>query len=62
MCGLTSGNYPELEQLYKKYEPEGLSVLGFPCNQFGGQVCFIFFNLANKSLFQWRNLKKNKGT
>lgn len=49
-CGLTSGNYPEMQELYKKYEPEGLSVLAFPCNQFGGQVCnYIIFVLLNKN-------------
>lgn len=36
-CGLTAGNYPQMQELYKKYEPEGLSLLAFPCNQFGGQ-------------------------
>lgn len=30
-------NYTELVQLHKKYEPQGLSILAFPCNQFGGQ-------------------------
>ncbi|TDH71636.1 hypothetical protein CCR75_001768 [Bremia lactucae] len=36
-CGLTPTNYPELQQLYEKYQDEGLVVLGFPCNQFAGQ-------------------------
>ena len=35
-CGLTP-QYKGLEELYKKYGDEGLVVLGFPCNQFGGQ-------------------------
>jgi glutathione peroxidase len=35
-CGLTP-QYEQLEQLYEKYAPRGLAVLGFPCNQFGGQ-------------------------
>jgi len=35
-CGLTP-QYTELEKLQKKYEGKGFTVLGFPCNQFGGQ-------------------------
>ncbi|KAG7392884.1 hypothetical protein PHYPSEUDO_014371 [Phytophthora pseudosyringae] len=36
-CGYTDKNYRELQELYEKYHDEGLTVLGFPCNQFGGQ-------------------------
>ncbi|MCX6126692.1 MAG: glutathione peroxidase [Proteobacteria bacterium] len=35
-CGLTP-QYAGLEDLYKAYKDRGLVVLGFPCNQFGGQ-------------------------
>jgi glutathione peroxidase len=35
-CGLTP-QYEGLEQLYKKYQKDGLMILGFPCNQFGNQ-------------------------
>jgi glutathione peroxidase len=35
-CGLTP-QYTGLEQLQHKYEDRGFSVVGFPCNQFGGQ-------------------------
>jgi glutathione peroxidase len=35
-CGFTP-QYQGLEQLHREYEPQGLTVLGFPCNQFGGQ-------------------------
>ncbi|KAI9984088.1 hypothetical protein PInf_005381 [Phytophthora infestans] len=36
-CGYTDKNYRELQELYEKYHDEGFMVLGFPCNQFGGQ-------------------------
>jgi len=35
-CGLTP-QYTALEALQKKYAAKGFSVVGFPCNQFGGQ-------------------------
>ncbi len=35
-CGFTP-QYQGLETLYKKYEEQGLVILGFPCNQFGKQ-------------------------
>lgn len=35
-CGLTP-QYAGLEALHRDYAEEGLRVLGFPCNQFGGQ-------------------------
>ena len=35
-CGFTP-QYEGLEALHKKYGEKGLAVLGFPCNQFGGQ-------------------------
>lgn len=35
-CGFTP-QYDGLEKLYKKYKERGLVILGFPCNQFGGQ-------------------------
>jgi glutathione peroxidase len=35
-CGFTP-QYEGLEALYAKYKDKGLVVLGFPCNQFGGQ-------------------------
>jgi len=35
-CGLTS-QYRGLEALHQKYKDNGFAVLGFPCNQFGGQ-------------------------
>lgn len=35
-CGLTP-QYAGLEELYANFKDRGLVVLGFPCNQFGGQ-------------------------
>jgi glutathione peroxidase len=35
-CGLTP-QYEGLERLQKRYADRGFSVLGVPCNQFGGQ-------------------------
>lgn len=35
-CGNTP-QYAGLERIYEKYNGQGLEVLGFPCNQFGGQ-------------------------
>jgi glutathione peroxidase len=35
-CGLTP-QYTSLERLQERYADRGFSVVGFPCNQFGGQ-------------------------
>jgi glutathione peroxidase len=35
-CGFTP-QYKDLQELYETYGEQGLVVLGFPCNQFGGQ-------------------------
>jgi len=35
-CGFTK-QYTGLEAVFEKYQPQGLVVLGFPCNQFGHQ-------------------------
>ncbi len=35
-CGFTP-QFTGLESVYEKYKDQGLVVLGFPCNQFGGQ-------------------------
>lgn len=35
-CGFTP-QYAGLQALYEKYAPQGLEILGFPCNQFGQQ-------------------------
>jgi glutathione peroxidase len=35
-CGMTP-QYAGLETLHREFGPRGFAVLGFPCNQFGGQ-------------------------
>jgi glutathione peroxidase len=35
-CGFTP-QYAGLEALWRKYRDKGVTILGFPCNQFGGQ-------------------------
>lgn len=35
-CGFTP-QYADLQKLHDKYQEQGFTVLGFPCNQFGGQ-------------------------
>jgi glutathione peroxidase len=35
-CGFTP-QYEGLEALHRKYKDKGLTILGFPCNQFGAQ-------------------------
>lgn len=33
-CGLTQNHYQQLTRLYNEYQPKGLEILAFPCNQF----------------------------
>lgn len=35
-CGFTK-QYADLQELYEKYEGQDFVILGFPCNDFGGQ-------------------------
>jgi glutathione peroxidase len=35
-CGLTP-QYTGLEELHERFSDQGFAVVGFPCNQFGGQ-------------------------
>jgi glutathione peroxidase len=35
-CGFTS-QYKDLQSLYEEFHAQGLEILAFPCNQFGGQ-------------------------
>lgn len=36
-CGFTP-QYDELQELYDEFKEQGLEILDFPCNQFGGQA------------------------
>ena len=36
-CGFTP-QYDDLQNIYEKYQQEGLEILDFPCNQFGNQA------------------------
>jgi len=36
VCGFTP-QYHQLQVLYDEFHQQGLEILGFPCNQFGGQ-------------------------
>ncbi|CAL8073414.1 unnamed protein product [Calicophoron daubneyi] len=36
-CGFTAKNYPQLQELHTRLYDQGLRILGFSCNQFGGQ-------------------------
>jgi glutathione peroxidase len=45
-CGFTP-QYKGLEALYLKYKEKGLVILGFPCNQFGGQEPGTEKDIAN---------------
>ena len=36
-CGFTQ-QYDDLQNMYEKYQEEGLEILDFPCNQFGNQA------------------------
>ena len=52
-CGYTP-QYKGLEAIYEKYKDKGLVVLGFPCNQFGGQEPG-----TNEEIKQFCSLKYN---
>lgn len=34
---MTERNYVQLQEIHEKYGPQGLEILAFPCNAFGGQ-------------------------
>ena len=45
-CGFTP-QFDGLEVLYKRFKDRGLEILGFPCNQFGGQEPGAADEIAN---------------
>ncbi|KAF9966875.1 glutathione peroxidase gpx1 [Mortierella alpina] len=45
-CGFTK-QYAGLEELYKKYKDQGFVIIGFPCNQFGGQPIHIHLEIES---------------
>lgn len=54
-CGFTK-QYTGLQEMYEKYKDQGFEILGFPCNDFGGQepgsneeiaeFCSLNFNVS----------------
>ncbi len=56
MCGFTAGNYPQLQELHRKYSEQGLSVLGTNIMLYLlGKQIFVFIYIFFK-LFQVINL------
>lgn len=64
-CGFTP-QYQGLEKLHQQFKDQGLVILGFPCNQFGGQepgtnegnvytyihcICIIFYFYYKEIIF-----------
>jgi len=47
-CGFTSKNYQQLQAMYDELgDSQGLRILGFPCNQFGGQVSYHWLSCGH---------------
>ncbi len=70
-CGFTS-QYKGLQALYEKYNDQGLEILGFPCNDFGGQepgtneeikdFCELNYGVSFKMFDKVKVLGENKDT
>ena len=68
-CGFTP-QYKGLQELYEKYKDKGFEVLGFPCNDFGGQepgsneeikqFCSTNYNVTFKLFDKVKILGKDK--
>uniref|UniRef100_A0A8R1HKG4 Glutathione peroxidase n=1 Tax=Caenorhabditis japonica TaxID=281687 RepID=A0A8R1HKG4_CAEJA len=46
-CGFTNSNYTQFKELLDVYKKDGLEVLAFPCNQFGGQEPSCEIDISN---------------
>lgn len=65
-CGYAKNHYEELNELYEEYsETKGLRILGFPCNQFGGQepgdsdaIC-TFINAKSVKFDMYKKIEVN---
>jgi glutathione peroxidase len=51
-CGLTQ-QYTGLQELNEKYKDQGLVIIGFPCNQFGGQEPGTEEKISNNCLINY---------
>ncbi|MFZ1291122.1 MAG: glutathione peroxidase [Melioribacteraceae bacterium] len=68
-CGFTK-QYDGLQKIYEKYKDQGFEVLGFPCNDFGGQepgtnkeiqeFCSLNFNVTFPMFDKVKVLGKDK--
>jgi glutathione peroxidase len=68
-CGFTK-QYDGLQEIYEKYKDQGFEVLGFPCNDFGGQepgsneeiaeFCSLNFNVTFPMFDKVKVLGKDK--
>ena len=68
-CGFTK-QYKGLEEIYEKYKDKGFVILGFPCNDFGGQepgtneeikeFCSVNFNVTFPMFDKIKVLGKEK--
>jgi glutathione peroxidase len=70
-CGFTP-QYKDLQELYEKYKDQGFEILGFPCNDFGGQepgsnqeikqFCSLNYGVTFKLLDKIKILGKEKNS